>query len=202
MKIIKKMALLVFLSGIAFLSLSAQAATIFGDPKGDITIVEYLDYNCPICREYTPLLAYFVSQNKGIKVIQRVVPILSIESVFVDSAVLASIKQNKFVSMQNEILMVDDPETIPTDEVLAIAEHIGLNREQLLSDMQSTEIQQQLQENSKAYDATGQKAVPVTVIYLNDKPEQAITLLGYQEIGTLQAAVNQLRAKEDDHAAH
>ncbi len=202
MKIIKKIVVLVFVSSAILLNLSAQAATIFGDPKGDITIIEYLDYDCPICREYTPLLAYFASQNKGIKIIQRVVPVLSVESVFVDSVVLASIKQNKFPLMQSEILTVEDPETIPSDEVLAIADHIGLNRNQLLNDMQSADVQKQLQENSKAYDATGQKAVPVTVIYLSDKPDQAIALSGYQDMGTLQTAVNQLRAGEGDHAAH
>lgn len=188
-----KLLLVVFSTLILIISKPIAAATIFGDPKGDITIIEYLDYNCPVCRQYTPLLGYFVSQNKGIKVIQRAVPILTPESRFIDSAILASIYQNKFVQMQEKILSSSYPETIPPKDILIMAKQVGLDQTKLIKDMKSSRVQNELLENLRIYQKTGQTVIPVTVIYPTSNPQEITILSGYQPVEKLKKTIKAIR---------
>ena len=52
-----------------------------GNPKGDVTVVEYLDYNCGYCRAAVPVVDQLIAADKGVKVVYREWPVLSSESV-------------------------------------------------------------------------------------------------------------------------
>ena len=51
-----------------------------GNPKGDVTIVEYFDYNCGFCRSSLPVITKLVASDPNLRVIFRELPILSEES--------------------------------------------------------------------------------------------------------------------------
>lgn len=51
-----------------------------GNPKGDVTIVEYFDYNCGFCRSSLPVIFDLVASDPKLRVIFRELPILSEES--------------------------------------------------------------------------------------------------------------------------
>ena len=56
------------------------ASPTFGDPHGDVTIVAFLDYNCPYCRRSTPELEAFLRSDPHVRVVYKDWPILSAAS--------------------------------------------------------------------------------------------------------------------------
>ncbi|MDV3250909.1 DsbA family protein [Devosia sp. BK] len=54
---------------------------VLGNPNGDVTLVEFFDYNCGYCRAALPDLATLLAEDSGLKVILKEFPILSNESI-------------------------------------------------------------------------------------------------------------------------
>lgn len=171
----------------------ANADVSLGNPKGPIVLVEYFDYNCPVCRHYMPTIDVLAHANPDLKVIQRVVPVLARTSQIIDRAVLAAYFQGKFSLMQQAILQVQDRETIPPQKVLILAKGLKLNLHTLFQDMNSNRIKQQLVTNLKAFEATHQTRVPVMVLYNVKQPNHKIQFVGTQRLTTLQQAIRSLQ---------
>jgi protein-disulfide isomerase len=66
-----------------------------GNPKGDITVVEFTDYNCGYCRSSVPDVEKLVAGDSGIKLVYRELPILSATSRDAALWALAAAKQGK-----------------------------------------------------------------------------------------------------------
>ena len=47
-----------------------------GNPDGDITIVEWFDYNCPYCRKIAPELRQVVQDDGKVRLVLKDWPIL------------------------------------------------------------------------------------------------------------------------------
>jgi protein-disulfide isomerase len=54
---------------------------VLGNPEGDVTLVEFFDYNCGYCRSALPDLATLLAEDPNLKVILKEFPILSNESI-------------------------------------------------------------------------------------------------------------------------
>ena len=67
-----------------------------GNPKGDVTLVEYFDYNCGYCRASLPTIAKLVAADPNLRVVFRELPILSPQSRTAARASLAAAAQGKF----------------------------------------------------------------------------------------------------------
>ena len=67
-----------------------------GNPKGDVTLVEYFDYNCGYCRASLPMIADLIKRDPKLRVVYRDLPILSDESRIAARASLAAAQQGKF----------------------------------------------------------------------------------------------------------
>jgi len=52
-----------------------------GNPDGDVTVVEYLDFNCGYCRASLPLIDKLIASDPKVKVVFKDFPVLSRESV-------------------------------------------------------------------------------------------------------------------------
>lgn len=187
---------------------TANAEVTFGNPKGSIVLVEYFDYNCPVCRSYMPTIDAVARANPDVNVIQRVVPVLARSSQVVDRAVLSAYFQGKFPQMQQAILHISNHETIPPQEVLMIAKALNLDLRQLYQDMNSYRVKQQLVANVKAFEVTHQNRVPVIVLYNVSQPHRRLTFVGTQRLTTLQQAIRALQQnhmsfnhKENSHDA-
>jgi protein-disulfide isomerase len=67
-----------------------------GNPKGDVTIVAFMDYNCGYCRASLPTLAKLAAADPGIRIVYREYPVLGDESTEAARWALAAADQNKF----------------------------------------------------------------------------------------------------------
>jgi protein-disulfide isomerase len=67
-----------------------------GNPRGNVTLVEYFDYNCGYCRSSLPAIAELVRRDPNLKVVFKEFPILSEQSVTAARLSLAAAAQGKF----------------------------------------------------------------------------------------------------------
>lgn len=60
---------------------NAPDQIVIGNPDGDVTLVEFFDYNCGYCRSAVPDMAALLAEDPNLKIILKEFPILSNESI-------------------------------------------------------------------------------------------------------------------------
>ncbi len=114
-------------------------APVLGNPEGDVTIVEFFDYNCPFCRRVKPEISALLQRDDGVRLVYREWPILGPGSLYAARAALAARKQGKYEEFHWALMALDGRAEEPT--VLEAAESIGLDIEQLQRDINAPEIE-------------------------------------------------------------
>jgi protein-disulfide isomerase len=95
---------------------------VAGNATGDITIVEYFDYQCPYCRKLEPELRQVVHDDGKVRLVLKDWPILGPVSVTASRMALASKYQDKFVQAHDALIGVNSKLTeARIREVLAAA---------------------------------------------------------------------------------
>ncbi len=74
-----------------------------GNPRGDVTLVEYFDYNCGYCRAALPLLKQLVQRDPKLRIVYRELPILAESSRAAARASLLAASQNKFSAFHDAL---------------------------------------------------------------------------------------------------
>jgi protein-disulfide isomerase len=106
---------------------------VIGNPDGDITIVEYYDYNCPYCRKVAPEIRQVVQDDGKVRLVLKDWPILGEVSKTAARMALAAKYQNKFIEAHDALIGVSSRLTEPRiRELLAGA---GINMERLTDDL-------------------------------------------------------------------
>lgn len=67
-----------------------------GNPEGDLTIVEYFDYQCPYCRKVAPELLKIAREDGKLRIVMKNWPIFGGDSQYAAKMVLAGKYQNKY----------------------------------------------------------------------------------------------------------
>jgi protein-disulfide isomerase len=142
--------------------LNDPAAPVGGNPAGDVTLVEFFDYNCPYCRRVAPTVAELEETDPGLRLVYKEFPILGPASQFAARAALASRKQGKYVPFHNALMQA--AEQVTEESVIEIAGTVGLDTEQLRADMRAPEIQEAIVRNLRLANALGITGTPSFVI--------------------------------------
>jgi len=116
-----------------------------GNPNGDVTLVEFFDYNCPYCRQMAPLMNEEAEADPQLRVVFKEFPILGPNSTFAAKAALAAHRQGKYLAFHDMLMkargITDDK------KVLEIAATAGIDLDRLKADMQAPPIQAMLDRN-------------------------------------------------------
>lgn len=136
-------------------------APILGNADGDVTVVEFFDYNCPYCKQVAPDVLELISTDEDVKVVYREWPILGEGSVFAARAALAARNQDKYEEMHWALMSL---RTSNRDTVLQAAAELGMDLVQLQRDMKSPEIDQHIELSMQLANAIGFTGTPSFVI--------------------------------------
>ena len=92
-----------------------------GAEKGDVVLVEFFDYACPYCRASNADVARLLSEDKGLKVVWRELPVLGDASVVAARVSLAAAKQGRFKAFHDNMYAAGrpDPQTVRTAQQAA-----------------------------------------------------------------------------------
>ena len=117
-------------------------APVLGNPKGDVTVVEFFDYNCPYCKKAMPVVKQLIEADKNVRLVYRELPILSEGSIFAARAALAARKQGKYEELHVKLMSAPRADATYT---LRLAKELGLDIEKLKADMEAPEVDQHIQ---------------------------------------------------------
>jgi protein-disulfide isomerase len=162
-------------------------APILGNPDGDVTIVEFFDYNCPYCKRAMPEVNALMAEDTNVRLVLREWPILSEGSAFAARAALASRQQGKYAEMHDALMTMRGK--VEAEAVLRIAGEVGLDVEKLKIDMQSPEVEEHIATSMRLAEALGFNGTPSFVV-----GDQLIP--GFVEKPQLVEAVTTARAAE------
>lgn len=113
-------------------------APVMGNPAGDVTIVEFFDYNCPYCKRAASVVKKVIGDDAKVRVVYREWPILGEGSVFAARAALAARQQGKYEEFHWALMDLKGRATEAS--VMKVARDIGLDEEKLREDMEAPEV--------------------------------------------------------------
>jgi protein-disulfide isomerase len=138
------------------------ADPVGGNPKGDVTIVEFFDTRCPYCRKLEPTMADLLTRDHGVRLVYKDLPILGPASVLGSKALLAAQKQGGYEKLRAAI-MTAPPQT--TEAIIQdAAQRLGLDWKRLRHDMDDPAIQARIDANLKLARSVGIEGTPALVI--------------------------------------
>jgi len=135
---------------------------VAGNKNGDVTLVEFYDYNCGYCKQVPDVLARLIEEDKNLKVIFKELPILSETSQFASVAAMASMKQGKFAKFHSA--MMKNKRALTEKLILKIANDSGVDEAQLLIDMADPKIEENIMKTKYLVQNIGISGTPGFVI--------------------------------------
>jgi protein-disulfide isomerase len=137
-----------------------------GNPQGDVTFVEFFDYNCGYCKRALSDMITLMGKDPKLKVVLKEFPVLGPGSVEAAQVAIAVRMQDKTGKKYLEFhqKMFGGRGQADKTRALAVAKEIGLDMARLDKDMKSEEIGATLQESAKLAEALGLNGTPSYVI--------------------------------------
>ncbi len=174
-------------------TLTTQAKAIFhnpidavvGNPKGDVTIVEFMDYNCGWCKKSVTEMQALVAKDKNVRVVMKEFPIFGEGSEYAARAALASVKQGKYWEFHQAMFASEGKITV--EVVDQIAKEQGLDVAKMKIDMKAADIDAAIKKNQAMAQSLALTGTPAFIV--DDK-----LIPGYTELANIQAMLATTRA--------
>jgi protein-disulfide isomerase len=138
-----------------------------GNPKGDVTMVEFFDYNCGYCKKALGDMLTLLKSDPNLKVVLKEYPVLGPGSLEAAQVAVAARMQDKsggkkYLDFHQRLL--GSHGTADKARALAAAKDAGFDMGRLEKDMASDEVRETLKENMKVADAIGLNGTPSYII--------------------------------------
>ena len=155
------------------------ASPVSGNPKGEITVIEFYDYRCGYCRKAAPAVTELQKQDSRVRVVYKDFPILGEPSELAAKAALASQVQGKHQAF-HEALFASHAD-MTKDEILKIAAGVGLDATRLEADMANPEWEAVIEKNRTLAHELGISGTPGFIVGTELVPG-ALDLNGLKEL--------------------
>lgn len=151
----------------------------FGNPKGDVTIVEFFDYNCGFCKRGFADLQKLIGEDKNLRLITKDFPVLGPESIEASRVAMAAriqLSPEKMWSFHQKLITARG--RIGKQAALDAAKDAGADMAKLNRDIEAPVVSASLQENIQLGDQLGFTGTPSYVI----GDDAVIGAVGYEEL--------------------
>jgi len=152
---------------------------IAGNAKGDVTMIEFFDYNCGYCKKAFSDVAQAIEKDKQIKVVLKEFPILSKGSEEASRVALAAKMQGKYWEFHRA--MLESQGQANEAAALRVAEKLGLDMVRIKKDMASPEVKKEIDDTRKLATKMGIQGTPHFIVgdrIIPGAPENLAELLG------------------------
>ncbi len=126
---------------------------VVGNPDGDVTLVEFFDYNCGYCKQSLTNVAKLIDGDPKLRVVLKDFAILgpdSVEAAEVATALHHQFKAQKFWEFHRKLLSTRGH--VGKAQAIAAAKELGADVDQLEKDLKSPSVRDALMEVSKLAD--------------------------------------------------
>jgi protein-disulfide isomerase len=137
---------------------------VLGNKDGDVTFVEFFDYNCGYCKRAMADMLDLLKSDPKLKVVLKEFPVLSEGSVEAARVAVAVRMQDpkKYLDFHTRLLGGRGP--ADKARALAAAKDVGLDVARIEKDLASPEIRATIEENMKLAEDMGLNGTPSYVI--------------------------------------
>ncbi len=141
---------------------AASGDPVAGNPRGDVTLVEFYDPRCPYCRRMLPAIQSLIQHDPKLRVVYKDIPVLGPASVLETRAILAAQRQGGYEKMQAALM--SNPAQ-PTDALIRdTAKSLGLDPAKLASDMTGPAVTHQIDANMALAHELKVEGTPVWIV--------------------------------------
>jgi protein-disulfide isomerase len=159
-----------------------------GSARGDVTLLQFYDLNCPYCREAAADVDALVRGDAGLKLVFVPYAVLSVQSVqgaMVELAAARLLSPDRVLDFHRRIYAARG--IIDAARVMAVAKEMGLDEEKVAAIARSDATLNLLRENATVGGLAGLRATPAYVI-------GGIAILGHPGLEPLRRVIAAMRA--------
>jgi len=137
---------------------------VLGNPQGDLTVVEYFDYQCPYCKKIAPEIAKVVREDGKIRLVLKDWPIFGPISKSAAELALAAKYQNKYQEAHDAL--IGAKEKLSDANISELLTKAGIDNEKTRQDLQAHQktIADVLIHNNAQADAFGFQGTPGFIV--------------------------------------
>ncbi len=145
---------------------SSPHQVVLGNPHGNVTMVEFFDYNCAFCKRALSDMLDLLKTDPNLKFVLKEFPVLGEGSVEAARVAVAARMQDatgkKYIEFHQKLL--GGRGAADKARALAVAKDVGFDMARLEKDMTSDEVKKTIDENMKLADALGVNGTPSYVV--------------------------------------
>jgi protein-disulfide isomerase len=139
---------------------------VLGNPRGNVTMVEFFDYNCGFCKRALSDMLDLLKTDPNLKFVLKEFPVLgegSVEAAHVAVAArMQDVTGKKYIEFHQKLLGGRGP--ADKARALAVAKEVGFDMARIEKDMSSDEVKKTIDEDMKLADALGVSGTPSYVV--------------------------------------
>lgn len=161
-----------------------------GNPDGDFTVVEFMDYRCGYCRRAHPEVAELIESDGNIRIIVKEFPILGPASELSSRFAIATRRvagDDAYKDAYEALITLDVDASDPV--LRRLADELGLDTAAIMDEMNSDAVTQIITENRALAEAMNISGTPSFVF-------EDTMVRGYVPLDNMQRLVRQIRAQE------
>ncbi|PJD93750.1 MAG: hypothetical protein CK424_01580 [Legionella sp.] len=148
-------------------ALVSGTLTVAGNPNGDVTLVEFFDYQCVHCIKMKSVVNELIKKNPNLRVIFKEFPIFGKESELASRVAIVAGMQGKYMALQSALFKADD--RLDEQKIMAIAKSVGLDMNALKKDINSKKVTDTLDESRKLAESIHLMGTPAFVVLSTPK---------------------------------
>lgn len=134
-----------------------------GNKNGNKLVIKFFDYKCGYCKSSHFTLERIMKEDKDVKVVLAIIPILGNTSVLAAKASIAmwKLSPQNFAKFHDDLLNTSE---INEKTIETLAKKYNISKAKLSQEMNFPEIQQEINENMKMAHQLGVQGVPALVV--------------------------------------
>ncbi|ODT13764.1 MAG: disulfide bond formation protein DsbA [Kaistia sp. SCN 65-12] len=143
---------------------NSKRHVVLGNPEGDVTLVEFFDYNCGYCKRAHADMERLLDEDKGLRVILKEFPVLGqgSEEAAQVAVVVNKIAPDKYRAFFDELLMSRG--SVDGARALAVAADLGLDKAAIQAQLKDPEVGATINESYALAQALGINGTPSYVL--------------------------------------
>lgn len=159
---------------------ASERQAVLGNPEGEVTLVEFFDYNCGYCKRAHADMKRLMEEDPSLRMVLKEFPVLgegSVEAAHVSAAVNLAAPE-KYSEFHDSLLLGSG--RIDGNRALAVAEEMGLDVDKIRELMSSEEVKATIEES---YALADKLSLTGTPSYVTAK-EVVVGAVGYEALKT------------------
>jgi protein-disulfide isomerase len=135
---------------------------VAGNPKGDVTLVEFFDYRCPYCKQVEPALEKLIAEDRKLRFVYKEFPVLGPVSETAAQVALAARLQGKYEAFHRA--MMNTSGHFDEAVIYKVAASVGCDIDRLKQDAKSPAVEKNLRANFALADALDITGTPAFIV--------------------------------------